>query len=427
MLATAERAILNQVGPGEKISILRGLVAGSFRLLNDHKFPNGTIPASLGRYDDEHFKGTIWVRDVAHAVQFALDPDFNQAFPHLQKDARSLYLSAIHGILEMQTNPEQIERFKSKPGWPDKDGYYSLGDQQAPAIKFYGYDGSIVREWGHNQPDSWGILLLEAGKGIEAGLTVLEAERFNPGETLANITSYVTNLKVERLNCRSIWERDHLKSPYSTRRIVLAGLEQMLEIWDQIEQDSQIKAYQLPINQKDLLAAAKSLRGLVREHEGDFTDLNHPFAGDLSSLVVLNDVKLPIDEQTAVIKSITEGELENSLGCYRWVGDSWKENEIEAKWTIGKPMIAKYHLEQAKRLAITNPSASLRHLDHGLDRMQHILDIFHKYHYIPELFEYGSHTTLFRPNNNDLAWTRSAVIGSASKGIVALQMLTGAA
>ncbi len=428
MLQTAERAILNKAPPGEKETILRGVVATNFSLLKNNRFSNGTIPASIGgRYDDKHFENTVWVRDMTHAVQFALDPDFQEAFPHLVKDAQKLYIEGMKGLLEMQTCPEQIERFKKRPGPPNEKGYRSIGDQQAPAIKFYGPNGSIVREWGHNQPDSWGILLLEAGKGIQQGLPVLEAERFNPGEVLANITSYLANLKVERLMCRSIWERDYLESPSSSRRTVLAGLEEMLEVWDQIEQDSQKKTYSLPINQKEILTAAKSLRNLVREHSGDYTDTDHPFAEDLAQLVVLDDVDLPVDEQTAIIKAIAMGELENNLGCYRWIGDSWKKEGTEAKWTMGKSFIARYYLKRARILAKTDSSASHRYLDHGLDRIQHILNIMEDYNYLPELFMYGPKTMTYRPNRNDLAWGRSANIRALSSAVCTLTQLKEAA
>ena len=424
MLATAERPILNQAPPGEKEIILRGLVATNFRLLKESRFPNKTIPASVGgRYDDEHFKDMVWSRDMVHAVQSALDPDFKQAFPHLVNGAQSLYLEGMQALLEIQTSPEQIQRFKARPSFPDKDGYCSLGDQEAPAIKFFGPNGSIVREWGHHQPDTWGILLLEAGKGIQQGLPLLEAEKFKPGEVLANITSYTANLKVERLKCRSIWERDHLKSPYSTRRIVLAGLEQMLEVWDQIQQDSLSKNYPLPIQEKEILTAAKDLRGLVRENAGDYTDADHPFAEDLAQLVVLNEVDLPVDEQAAIIKAVAVGELENNLGCYRWIGDTWKKEGTEAKWTMGKSFIARYYLKRARLLAKTDTAASHRYLDHGLDRIQHVLNIMDYYKYLPELFKYGPKSMTYRPNNNDHAWGRSALIAAASSGICALQTL----
>lgn len=428
MLAVAERPILNQVASGEKITILRGLVATSFRLLKDHQFPNGTIPASLGRNDDHHFKDTVWIKDAARAVQFALDPDFRQAFPHLIEGAEKLYLSTIGGLLEIQTNPEQMERLKTRPSCPDGNGYCSIDDQQAPAIKFYGPDSSIVRDWGHNQPDNWGILLLEAGKGIEAGLPVLEAEKFNPGEILVNITSYVANLKVERLNCRSIWEQDIIWSSYSTRRIVLAGLEQMLKVWDQIEQDGHTKGYEVTVQKQGVSTAIQNLRPSVKEHRGDYTSsTGHHFAGDLASLIVLNDIELPPEEQLEIIRKIAEGELENSLGFYRWLGDTWKKGGTEAKWTMGKPILARYYFRKAMELASVHPTASLRSLDHGLDRMQDILDINDKYGYIPELFEHGSGIGIYYPNRNDLGWTRSYLVEAASSGINALQIITKAA
>ena len=425
MLEVQSRPVLNQLTPAERIPVLKELVITSFNLIRNNQFDNGCIPASLGRFDDTSFYQTVWIKDAARAVQFALDPHFRLAFPELIQDAEQLYLSTTRGILRLQTNPEQIVRFQSKPGLPDEDGYSTISDDQlTPAIKFYGPDGSIIKDWGHNQPDNWGILLLEAGKGIAADVPVLEADGFNPGEVLANITSYAANLKVERFSCRSIWESNVAWSSYSTRHIVLAGLEQIAEAWEYIEADSQQKSYQLPIKRRDITKSIKSLRNLVNEHPGDYTDSrNHHFAGDLASLVVLNDVELPENEQQGIVDRITLAKLENGSGFFRWLGDPWKKDQggIEAKWTMGKPILARYFFRKAIELASAHPTASRRELDHGLDRMQNIIDIIVENGYMPELFNHDPKTDTFPANNNDLAWNRSYLIQAASAAIIALQ------
>lgn len=425
MVEIATRSSLNHLTPVQRVPLLQQIAENSFNLLVAHQFPNGLIPASLGRFDDKHFQDMVWVKDAARSVQFALDPFFRQAFPNLVVKAEQLYLTTMKGILKIQTQPGQTERFKARPGAADKEGYSTIpDDQQVPVIKFHGPDGSIIQDWGHNQPDNWGILLLEAGKGIEAGLPVLEAPAFNPGQVLAEITSYMADLRIERFRCRSIWENDVAWSSYSTRRISLAGLEQMMEVWNQVEEDSGDKNYKLPITRKRLSSAIKNLRNLVREHSGDFTaERNHPFAGDLASLVVINDIDVPIDEEAEAIKRVIEGELENTRGFYRWLGDGWKKGVTEAKWTMGKPILARYYFRKAIELAQLDPNLSRQKLDHGIDRMQHILDIVTEYGYIPELFEHDPQTDVYNPNSNDLAWTRSYVIEAASAGIVALKTL----
>ena len=77
--------------------------------------------------------------------------------------------------------------------------------------------------------------------------------------------------------------------------------------------------------------------------------------------------------------------------------------------------------KKAIELAASHPTASRRELDHGLDRMQNVMDILTENGYIPELYKHDPKTDTFKPNNNDLAWNRSYLIEATSAGIIALQ------
>lgn len=403
------------------VTQLEGLAAYGLQKISSNLLPNGLIPASVGRYDDQHFNGMVWVKDHARAIKFATDPQFQQAFPELTDIAKSLYLSSIRSLLELQGQKEQLQRFQSRPHSPDQNGYCCINDRVAPAIKFT-KDGYIYQDWGHNQPDNWGTLLLEAGKGIALGWPVLNKEENQPiplGAILQEIIAYTANLKTEKLVCRSIWEHDKAWSSYSTRRIVLAGLDQIIRVWPQLEIDSQTNSYQLKISLQQLRDATDRLREKATEHfPADYTDArNHQSVSDLASLVALNDIDLPAYEKIEIIKRTEE--LENREGFYRYRGDPWKKGREEAKWTMGKPIVARYYFLKAQDLyATSQPAEASRALDHGLARINNILEIKSTYGYIPELFE--DQQRGYRPNNNELAWTLGYIIEAAAAGIVAL-------
>lgn len=392
------------VNPDLKIAQMRSLGYVTFDNLVSNQLSNGLITASIGRADDRHFEGKVWIKDNVRAVKFALDPLFQEAFPELREPAIDLYLRAIKGVLRIQNQPEQIRRFQTRPGPAGSDSYHSLDDNLAPAIKFDRF-GEIQYDWGHNQPDNWGTLLLEAGKGIAAGLPVLDPQT---AMALENITSYVANLKTERLTCRSIWEHNPCWSSYSTRRIVLAGLDQMAAVWPEVERFREDSL----ITREQIIESANNLREYIREHfPADYTDsYNHLSAGDLASLVVLNDIELPTEEKAHIL--FRTRELENGQGFYRYRGDPWKKGVEEAKWTMGKVIMARHVFIEA---------LSGTPLEPGLRRLDEIEEIIKTLGYLPELFEDRNNSGEYSPNNNELAWTAGYIQEALGAGIVALR------
>ncbi len=336
--------------------------------------------------------------------------------------AKQLYLSSTSATLQLQGLPEQLRRFQNRPRPPDHNGYSTVDDPFTPAIKFSG-DGYIYWDWGHNQPDNWGTLLLEVGKGIEVEWPVLDDGKKSsipPGAILQEIIAYAANLRTERFICRSIWEHGNVWSSYSTRRIMLAGLDQTVKIWPEWEADSKHHGYQTKISHTQLIDATESLRERVTEHfPADYTDANgHESAADLASLVVLNDVDLPTDETKGIVQRASD--LENRQGFYRYFGDTWKCGRAEAKWTMGKPIIARYFFRQAIELYQKGQTReAFRTLNHGLDRIADIMTIKETYGYIPELFE-DKGVLGYVPNNNELSWTLGYIIEASAAGIVAL-------
>ncbi|MBI3103575.1 hypothetical protein HYZ05_01415 [Candidatus Daviesbacteria bacterium] len=389
-----------------------------------HQLTNHLITASVGRFDDDHFNGMVWIKDGVRAVKFALDPNFQQAFPQLTKPAKSLYLSSVRALLQIQAQPAQLWRFQNRPSIDAGNGYVTIDDRQAPAIKFT-QDGLIYHDWGHNQPDNWGTLLLEVGKGIEAGWPVLEKgqnQAIPLGSIMQEVTSYVVGLRTERLVCRSIWEHKKAWSSYSTRRIVLAGLEKTEQIWPELITDSRKRAYPLKVTRQQLEDAIGRLREKVKEHfPADYTDSEgHESSADLASIVVLNDIDLPDDESSEILERARE--LENRQGFYRYLGDPWKQGRAEAKWTMGKPIMARYYFRLARRLYEQGKAReAYRSLGRGLDKIDDMIAIINTYGYIPEIFEDRQKDGVYRPNNNELAWTHGDIIEATSAGIVALE------
>lgn len=401
---------------------LQELAADSLSRISANQLPNGLIPASVGRCDDQYFNCGVWIKDAVRAAKAALDPNIHKSLPELATPAKQLYLSSIRALLQLQSSQEQLQRFQSRPGSPDHNGYSTIDDPFAPAIKFTG-NGYIYRDWGHNQPDNWGTLLLEVGKGIEADWPVLDNGKnapIPPGAILQEIISYAAHLRTERFIARSIWEHGNVWSSYSTRRIMLAGLNQTLKIWPELGADGKRHDYQTKISREQLTDAAAGLQEKVIEYfPADYTDtLGHESATDLASLVVLNDVDIPEEERQEIMLKATE--LENRQGFYRYFGDTWKQGRAEAKWTMGKPIIARYYFKQAiEKYHQGRNTEAFRALNHGLDRMADILTIKETYGYIPELFE-DTGKSGYTPNNNELAWTLGYIIEASAAGISAL-------
>lgn len=425
MVEAATRAGLIHLSPTQDgIKVLKELAINSFNRISTARFRNGLSPASVGRHDDDHYDGMVWIKDSARAVRFAVDSNFQKAFPELLADSKRLYLSSIRALLQIQGQPEQLRRFQSRPGLSDQDGYSTIDDRLTPAIKFT-KDGYIYQDWGHNQPDNWGTLLLTVGKGIEIGWPVLGRGRNQPlplGAILQEITSYVVNLKTERFVCRSIWEHKNVWSSYSTRRIVLAGLDQVRQVWPELVSDSKKRGYQLRASQLELEDSAGRLREKVKEYfPADYTDAEgHESAADLASLVVQNDIDdLPPEEQMEIIGRTVD--LENRLGFYRYLGDPYRLGRAEAKWTMGKPIMARHFFLQSLRLYTAGKAKeAFRALDHGLDRINDLLDIKTVHGYIPELFEDRNNDGTYRANNNELAWTLGYIIEAAGVGVAAI-------
>lgn len=415
-------SLITEIG----IPQLKELATDSFRRIYDNRLTNGLIPATVGRCDnDPSFDNcNVWVKDHVRAANPHLVLYVPQALPEIAEPLKELSFSSLQAILQVQGQPAQLRRFQSRPGRPDENGYSTIDDREAPAIKFTRY-GDIYEDWGHHQPDNWGTFLHSAGKAIEIGLPILkdEAQPMPLGAILQEIISYVVNLRTERSDCRSIWEHNKAWSSYSTRRIVHAGLEQIAKVWLELEADSQIKGYQLKTSPEQLKNAISSLGGKVKEHfPADYTDIfGHDSAPDLAQGVVandLNDSELPADEREEIMKNILE--LENRLGCYRYTGDNYQLGRAEAIWTMGKPIIARYFFLKAIKLyEQRKPREAFRALNHGLDRIADILAIKKAYGYIPELFK-DVNKQGYAPNNNELAWTLAYIIEAAAAGIAAL-------
>lgn len=427
VLETAPGTDFEHVTIQNGAQVLEELAIFSFQRMRSHQLRNGAIPASVGnRQDDPSFADDmVWSKDHFRATRFALNSLVQQYIPQLKEPGKNLYLRANRGMLKIQAQPEQRARYASRPGEPDEEGYSTIDDKFAPAIKFT-KEGYIYHDWGHNQPDNTGTLLLETGKGIEADWPVLRRGRdgFVPGDILQDVISYAVNLRVERFRCRSIWEHDNVRSSYSTRRIVLAGLQQMEKIWPELVLDSKYKGYRLQMSLEQLQQATGSLEERVLEYDGDITDSaeRHPSTADLASMVVLNDVEnLPIEEEKAIIRRVQEAELENRLGFYRFQGDHWKQGWTEAKWTMGKPIMARYYFKKALEAYKTNhPDVGFRALDHGLDRINDLVNLYNQYGYIPELIEDEDRDGIPSANNNELAWTHGYIVETAGAGKAAI-------
>ena len=411
--------------PESQIQQLRKFVTANFRRLTTHQRDNGLITASLGRYDDHHFRDMLWIKDAVRASKWALDPIVQSQLPELfdpeqvkagqfSKTGTDFYLSTMRGLFRLQTSPQQWERFNNKPSVePDEHGYFSIDDRDAPAIKFH-LSGNIQTDWGHNQPDNWGTLLLEVGKGIEAGLPLLEKahpDDIPPALVIDHITKYLVNLKTERLNCRSLWEHDKGWSSYSTRRIVQAGLEQIARVQNVI-QDSILYYEEKPeTHSGELEEAIGRLKNSALEYfPADYTDSSkHLSKGDLASLVVLNDISdLSSYEIRGIIRNTRA--LMTPNGYIRYEGDPWQnENELgEASWTMGLLIDAKFASQQAERLFLKGRPKAQPYLEFGLDRIGTFMAFFSRFGWSPELFKIKYDETTGKiipvPNNNHLAW-----------------------
>lgn len=196
-------------------------------------------------------------------------------------------------------------------------------------------------------------------------------------------------------------------------------MRQISNIWSEIINDSKLNGYSINLNESRIKETASRLEEKVTEHfPADYTDsYNHNSPGDLASLVVLNDVDLPKEEEEEILARVSD--LEKPLGFFRYLGDHWKYGETEAIWTMGLPIMAKHFFKQSVILrAQNNPKESEEALNKGLTYLQTIREIQNKYGYLPELFVVKNGTV--EPNNNELVWTQGIIIEASAMGIEAL-------
>lgn len=420
MVLTIESRRSSTFALEQRIPQLQSSAEENFIFLAEHQHPSGRFEASLGRAEGK-YKGKTWLRDLVNAVKFAAKPSIRVTLPqlfdpefakehNLPRTADQVYRDGMIAAVRLMASPEQLKRAETRPGPVQEDEYHEMDDQQTPAIKFYTRDGKIFRDWGHNQPDSIASLLHEFANGLQMGLLELDklgSRMPEAGFVIQKDAAFLARAKVARLRGKTMWEDQDCWEPFSTRTIAAKSLEKIIQIWPDIQADSLLKGYPLDISKGELEDSLGELE--EKRKEFGFADRttaeSHPDAADLASAIVATDVELDPEEVDQIMGLALT--LENRKGAYRYKGDHYKLGKAELKFVIAKVVFAKYFAKRAIRMyQQDDPYEGFRSLDHALDRINDLQDIYNEAGYYPELYSNDNRQGIYSANINDLAWTR---------------------
>lgn len=421
----------------QRIPQLKELAEENFIFVASHQHPSGRFEASLGRAEKK-YAGKTWPgRDQVGTVKFAsnlfvrkylpelFDPEFAKE-NNLPKTADQVYKDGMDSALKLYSSPEQLRRLETRPCSPFGDGYYEMNDQLTPAVKFYTSSGRVFRVWGHNQPDALGSLIGEYANGIQMGL--LDLDKLGSrlpftGFVLQKIAAYLANAHVERLRCKSMWEHEDCWAPRSTRTAVFFGLREFIEVFPDIQSNSQVKGYKLSISKGELEDGLGQL-GEKRAEFGlaDWTERrNHLYPEDLASAIVASDTPSGPAEKEEILKTVLI--LENRKGVHRFRGDGYKIGLGELKFVIGKAVIAQLFAELGiNRYRSGDTVEGFSDIDHALDRIDDLMAIYEECGHFPELYSNDNPEGIYLPNNNDLGWTRGKLNEALGTTIAAISI-----
>jgi len=422
------KADLRTLPPSEQVEYLEDAALSSFDFLASYQQSNGLIPASLGRFDDEHFNGTAWSRDLAEVAMLGVDHYLTRYLPQIALRAETLSLNVMRGTLNLYGRGEAWERLKTRP-YLQENGYYTIEDETAAPVKWY-LDGSIVTEWGHHQPDAIARVIKVAFLMIKSGLPLLDemtTESRPMGEVLQALVGYQSNLRLGYHQCRAMWEHGKGETAISTIYKYTDSSIEAFKGWSIIEQDSRKRGYNLTTSRSEIAKGVyDALAYGRRKAPHDFTDpYCHPEPEDAAQLTVASETNPPLHERERVVQQTSK--LERHHGLIRFEGDPWKKGKGEAPWFLPLLyMIQQKSIIAMEYLAKNSRATAKTYLDGALIDINKAEKIISDVGYPPEL-HYQQDDGEEKANNNDLVWIRTLLVRSYPTTIGAIDTLQRAA
>lgn len=448
---------------------------GNFLYTHGIQKEDGSFTATNGRYDDKYFgvvksgvvtKAYIWTKDMAYAALGMIDPDRMKLWSQLDdpKDveglgavytAREIARRTAACLLSWQDEDKQIERYAERPrpylvsGWTEEDNVWAVDNNLAPRIKllrlfnpWIGMESPLtyfIPEWGHNQFDAIAAQILFVCRCIEAGLPILQPQKFRtmyPGQVINMIVEYAMGYNIHLPNrlCESTWELGMWHRSDSALRTYRASLGYLARVREELVRDGRLRNYDVALSADQI----NDHIGLVSEQikANDLSDIttraeNHPYGSDSALLITANlEDNLSTDELLRVIDTVKV--LEGDFGDWRFDGDHWRaftdpitEQRHFGEWTLFHPYKERIYYTLAERfLDSGNVEKAKEYFIKGLERWEKSDDVKSKTpgNYQAEIWfkdESGR-----RPNNNELSWFYGADSLAASKGRAVLKKLS---
>ncbi len=379
-----------RVEPTAAVALLKNSAVDAILTMQTYALDNGVHPASGGIFNRDRFQelhaankpypkewlfddvnfGTIengvprprlWHRDVLKSLSWTLSPHTRTPYLNLNDPdtLRTLgirytpeqtYCRGVRGFMQYQA--QQLPHFESRPHSPDKWGFKTIENHDAPAVKVE-EDGTRHPTWTHNQPDVWGDALILLGEGYQKGWIHprIRVGRTRMGHITRKMTEYTTELDIARFSGHAIWEHRRVHAPRHAKGLISKGLACMAEATRQVKGLSKTRLEQAAGRAREYMFEPTMEHARV----GDFTDFpGHYSSGDIASWDLVGEGILTpgeiyqVSQETAPL--IRPFRKQPFGARIRYVGDHWQNSPFgEARWTLEESDVALQDFREAEQ------------------------------------------------------------------------------
>lgn len=370
----------------------------------------------------------VWTRDNMITAAILTDPQVLANLPEgVRQQAERLGYSLALSFLDIYARPGNRELFDQEIRITQNSAGYPVTQltREAPPVHF-DRNGNRRNPWNHNQPDSFGELLVVVARGLQRG-GLVEQELLARRDTIEAITNYLIRIQPSIFESSAMWEMDPVGNPSSTSTVsaIITGLEAMLPVAEKVGNISQTNI------EETINTGNKFLMG---EFPRDYTSREGHFSTeDLGTLVVMScldgmtnlDFMAWFDKANQSLGNTTPGEG-MMPGKLRFIGDGydpifWQANP--AYWFMALPAEAIEFAKLAQRAyRAGNQEAGMYYEQQVMGRLDKANSIYEEAEgYYPEMFVWNKQMQELVRHRNALLWNEALMTRAAAFAIQTIQ------
>ncbi len=424
----------------EQIARLRSVMQTSVEVLHREVIVTDQgltlLPASregLAHSQESGGYQNVWTRDNMITAAILTDPQVLANLPEeVRQRAESLGYSLALSFLDIYARPGNRELFDQEIRMTQNQAGYPVTQltREAPPVHF-DRDGNRREPWNHNQPDSFGELLVVVARGLQRG-GVIEQELLARRDTIEAITNYLIRIQPTIFESSAMWEMDPVGNPSSTSTVsaIITGLEAMQSVAEKIGNISYVALRETISDGNKFLAG---------EFPRDYTSREGHFSSeDLGTLVVMAcldgmknfDFLAWFEKANASLGNTTPGEA-MMPGKLRFIGDGydpifWQANP--AYWFMALPAEAIEFAKLAQRAYIAgNLQLGMYYEQQVMGRLDRASVIYDEAGgYYPEMFVWSRQMQQLVTHRNALLWNEALMARAATFAIQTIQARSAA-